>query len=154
FRTLDALMAADEPALLQVPDVGPVVAASIATFFAQPHNREVIDALLAAGVAPRAEAVPPPGATLGASAIAGRTFVLTGTLPTLTRDEARALIEAAGGKVTGSVSRKTDFVVAGDEAGSKLERARELGVAVLDEAGLRERLGGQGQPDAPGGASD
>jgi DNA ligase (NAD+) len=154
FGSLQALGAAREEDLLQVPEVGPVIAQAIQGFFAEAHNREVIDALLAAGVAPRAEAVPPPGATLGASAIAGRTFVLTGTLPTLTRDEARALIEAAGGKVTGSVSRKTDFVVAGDEAGSKLERARELGVAVLDEAGLRERLGGQGQPDAPGGASD
>jgi DNA ligase (NAD+) len=139
FGSLDALMAADEPALLQVPDVGPVVAASIATFFAQPHNREVIDALLAAGVAPQpVVAMPVPDA--GQGAVAGRTFVLTGTLPTMTRDDARALIEAAGGKVSGSVSKKTDYVVAGEEAGSKLEKARQLGVAVIDEAGLRELL--------------
>jgi DNA ligase (NAD+) len=139
FRTLDALMAADEPALLQVPDVGPVVAASIATFFAQPHNREVIDALLAAGVAPQ-PVVAMPVADAGLGVVAGRTFVLTGTLPTITRDDARALIEAAGGKVSGSVSKKTDYVVAGEEAGSKLEKARQLGVAVIDEAGLRELL--------------
>jgi len=140
FGTLDALMGAAEPALLQVPDVGPVVAQSIATFFAQPHNREVIDALLAGGVQPQPVAVVVP-TTDAAGEVAGRTFVLTGTLPSLTRDEARALIEAAGGKVAGSVSRKTDHVVAGEEAGSKLEKARALGVDVIDEAGLRALLG-------------
>ena len=120
-------------------DVGPVVAQSIATFFAQPHNREVIDALLQAGVQPRPVAPAPP--TAGASgAVAGRTFVLTGTLPGLSRDEAQALVEAAGGKVAGSVSKKTDYVVAGDEAGSKLEKARALGVTVIDEAGLQALL--------------
>ncbi|MCA3097604.1 MAG: NAD-dependent DNA ligase LigA [Rhodocyclaceae bacterium] len=139
FRTLEALMRATEPELLQVPDVGPVVAQSIATFFAQSHNREVIDALLQAGVQPQPVAAGPTVVD-GAGAVAGRTFVLTGTLPGLSRDEARALIEAAGGKVAGSVSKKTDYVVAGDEAGSKLEKARALGVAVLDEAGLQVLL--------------
>ncbi len=139
FGTLEALMCATEPELLQVSDVGPVVAQSIATFFAQPHNREVIDALLQAGVQPQPVA-PVPAVAGGAGAVAGRTFVLTGTLPGLARDEARALIEASGGKVAGSVSKKTDYVVAGDEAGSKLEKARALGVAVIDEAGLQALL--------------
>ena len=139
FGTLDALMHATQPELLQVADVGPVVAQSIATFFEQPHNREVIDALLQAGVQPQPVAWVPPVAD-AASTVAGRTFVLTGTLPGLSRDEARVLIEAAGGKVAGSVSKKTDYVVAGDEAGSKLEKARTLGVAVIDEAGLQALL--------------
>lgn len=135
FGGLEALMAADEEALLGVHDVGPVVAGSIARFFAEVHNREVISALLAAGVSwPEVEA---PAA---AGALVGKTFVLTGTLPSLSRDQASALIEAAGGKVTGSVSKKTDFVVAGEAAGSKLERAQTLGVTVLDEAGLRQLL--------------
>jgi DNA ligase (NAD+) len=133
-------MAADVPTLQQVPDVGPVVAASIAGFFGEQHNRDVIAALLAAGVSPQAveEGALPDGPA--AAAVAGRTFVLTGTLPSMTRDEARALIEAAGGKVSGSVSKKTGYVVAGDEAGSKLDKARALGVEVIDEAGLRELL--------------
>ncbi len=139
FGTLEALMRATESELLQVLDVGPVVAQSIATFFAQPHNREVIDALLQAGVQPRPVAPAPPTAG-GSGAVAGRTFVLTGTLPGLSRDEAQALVEAAGGKVAGSVSKKTDYVVAGDEAGSKLEKARALGVTVIDEAGLQALL--------------
>ena len=125
-------MQADETQLMQVSDVGPVVAQSVVRFFAEAHNREVIAALLNAGVhlAPMAA----PQAT--APGVAGKTFVLTGTLPTLTRDEAKARIEAKGGKVSGSVSKKTHYVVAGEEAGSKLEKARALGVAVLDEAGL------------------
>ena len=139
FGALEALMAADIPALSQAPDVGPVVAQSAARFFAEPHNRDVIAQLRAAGVhwpveAPRAAAVGP---------FAGRIVVLTGTLERLTRDEAQARIEAAGGKVTGSVSRKTDFVVAGAEAGSKLDKARELGIAVLDEAQFLARLAGE-----------
>ena len=139
FGTLDALMAADPEALAQAPDVGPVVAESVARFFAQPHNREVIAQLRAAGVRwPEGE--PPRAATAGA--FAGKIVVLTGTLSTMTRDEAKERLEAAGGKVTGSVSRKTDFVVAGSEAGSKLDRARELGVEVLDEARFRAMLEG------------
>ncbi|WP_322999270.1 NAD-dependent DNA ligase LigA [Castellaniella sp.] len=131
FGSMQAIMDASEEALLQVPDVGPVVAASIRRFFAESHNREVVAALQAAGVAPQADAAP-----VGAKPLAGKTLVLTGTLPTLSRDEATRMILAAGGKVSGSVSRKTAWVVAGEEAGSKLAKAEELGVAVLDEAGL------------------
>lgn len=139
FDSLDAIMEADEHVLLGVPDVGPVVASSIERFFAEPHNREVIDALLQAGVRPQKLEV---ATTVGAGlALAGKTLVLTGTLPNWTRDEASRYIQAAGGKVTSSVSRKTSFVVAGDEAGSKLVRAQELGVTVLDEGELRELLG-------------
>ena len=132
FGSLDALMDADVEQLQRVPDVGPVVAQSIRTFFEQPHNREVVEQLRAAGItwdeSEPAAAAPRP--------LAGTTFVLTGTLPTLSRDAARGLIEAAGGKVAGSVSKKTDYVVAGAEAGSKLDKARALGIAVLDEAAL------------------
>ena len=135
FGGLAALMAADEARLQQVPDVGPVVAASIARFFAEAHNREVIDGL--AKVSVRGT----PGEPVATdSAIAGKTFVLTGTLPDLSRDEARALIEARGGRVAGSVSKKTDFVVAGAEAGSKLDKARELGIIILDQTQLMELL--------------
>ena len=137
FGTLDAIMGASVDQLLQTPDVGPVVAESIHTFFAQPHNREVVEQLRAVGVHwPEGQAAP--AALLP---LAGKTFVLTGTLPTLSRDEASALLEAAGAKVSGSVSKKTDYVVAGEEAGSKLEKARALGVPVIDEAGLRALLG-------------
>ena len=137
FGRLDAIMKASADELLEVPDVGPVVAESIHTFFEQPHNREVVEQLRACGVtwdegAP-AERAPRP--------LAGKTIVLTGTLPTLSRDEAKDLLEAAGAKVAGSVSKKTDYVVAGAEAGSKLDKARELGVTVLDEDGLRSLLG-------------
>lgn len=139
FGALEALMNASVEQLLEVPDVGPIVASSVHSFFAQPHNREVVDQLLAAGVQPQesvgqADDSPRP--------LLGRTLVLTGTLPTLSRDEAKELIEAAGGKVSGSVSKKTHYVVAGEEAGSKLDKARELGVTVLDEAGLRQLLAG------------
>jgi DNA ligase (NAD+) len=138
FGSIDRVMDASVDALLEVNDVGPVVARCIHTFFAQPHHREVVEQLRAAGVHwPEHEG----GAVAAASLpLSGKTLVLTGTLPTLTRDDAKAMIEAAGGKVAGSVSRKTSFLVAGDEAGSKLDKARELGVAVLDEAGLRSLL--------------
>lgn len=132
FGSLEAIMAADEEALLQVPDVGPVVAHSIHSFLAQPHNREVLQQLRAQGIhwpdvdVPEASAQP----------LLGQTVVLTGTLPTLSRDQAKAMLEAAGAKVAGSVSKKTSFVVAGAEAGSKLEKAQSLGVPVLDEAAL------------------
>lgn len=132
FGKLDALMAADEAALLEVNDVGPVVAQSIAHFFAEPHNVEVIEQLRAAGVHwPESEPVAKTPAPLS-----GKTFVLTGTLPTLSREDAKELLEAAGAKVAGSVSKKTDYVVAGAEAGSKLDKAEALGVPVLDEAGM------------------
>ena len=136
FGALEALIEAGEEQLLQVADVGPVVAQCLRQFFAEPHNLEVINALRAAGVAwPDVEVARP---TI--SAVAGKVFVLTGTLPTLARDDAKALIEAAGGKVSGSVSKKTDYVVAGAEAGSKLEKAQQLGVAVIDEAQLQTLL--------------
>jgi DNA ligase (NAD+) len=136
FGTLDAIMDAPEEALLGVNDVGPIVAKSIRTFFDQPHNREVVEQLRACGVTwPEGDP-----SSAGPKPLAGQTLVLTGTLPTLGRDAAKDLIEAAGGKVSGSVSKKTHYVVAGTEAGSKLDKARELGVTVLDEAGLLELL--------------
>jgi DNA ligase (NAD+) len=118
---------------LEVSDVGPVVAQSIRTFFDQPHNREVVEQLRACGLSwPEG-----PPAERQALPLAGKTFVITGTLPTLGRDEAKALLEAAGAKVAGSVSKKTDYLVAGSDAGSKLAKAQELGVAVLDEVAMR-----------------
>lgn len=138
FGKLDAIMDASVDQLLQVPDVGPVVAQSIRTFFDQPHNREVVEQLRACGVHWE-EGEPSPAAQLP---LAGKTFVLTGTLPSLSREEAKALLEAAGAKVAGSVSKKTDYVVAGAEAGSKLDKAQALGVAILDEADLRILLAG------------
>jgi DNA ligase (NAD+) len=138
FGRLDRLMDATEEQLLQVGDVGPVVAQSLHTFFAQPHNREVIEQLRAVGIT--WEEGDGSAAGQGLQPLAGKTFVLTGTLPSMSRDEARELIEAAGGKVSGSVSKKTHCVVAGEEAGSKLEKARELGVEVIDEAALRKLL--------------
>ena len=138
FGALDRLLAADEAALLQVNDVGPIVATSILRFLGQPHNREVIDQLRAAGVDwPESEGAAP----VAAGPLAGKTLVLTGTLPTLSRDEASAMIVAAGGKVSASVSKKTDFVVAGAEAGSKLDKAAALGVQIIDEQALRQLLG-------------
>ena len=137
FGDLDPLMNADEEALLQVRDVGPIVARSVRHFFEQPHHREIVERLRAAGVHWPAIERPAPGQVLPLN---GQTLVLTGTLPTWGRDEAKARIEAAGGKVSGSVSRKTHWVVAGDDAGSKLDKARELGVPVIDEAGLQALL--------------
>ena len=132
FGRLQAVMDADEAALLEVNDVGPVVAQSIANFFAEEHNRQVIEDLLASGVTP-SESEP---AARAPAPFAGKTFVLTGTLPTLSREAAKEMLEAAGAKVAGSVSKKTDYVVAGAEAGSKLEKAQALGVAVIDEDGM------------------
>ena len=137
FGSLDALIDADVESLQAIPDVGPVVAQSIATFFAEAHNREVIEQLRAAGVAWE-EGAPVVPATGAAS---GKTFVLTGALPTMSRFEAKDLIESHGGKVSGSVSKKTDYVVAGAEAGSKLAKAEQLGLTILDESGLRRLLG-------------
>ncbi|MBS3998606.1 MAG: NAD-dependent DNA ligase LigA [Hydrogenophaga sp.] len=132
FGQLDRIMDATEEQLLAVNAVGPVVAHSIRTFFDQPHNREVVEQLRACGLSweesEPAEQVPQP--------LAGQTFVLTGTFPTLSRDQAKDLLEAAGAKVAGSVSKKTSYVVAGAEAGSKLDKAQALGVPVMDEAGM------------------
>ncbi|MDR1227482.1 MAG: NAD-dependent DNA ligase LigA [Azoarcus sp.] len=139
FGKLAALWEADAVALEKVPDVGAIVAESILDFFAEAHNREVIERLIAAGVhwkESEGQADAPPGP------FSGKVFVLTGTLPNVKRDDARALIENAGGKVSGSVSKKTDYVVAGEEAGSKLDKAKELGIDILDEAGLLQRLQG------------
>ena len=137
FGAIERLMDASLAQLLEVSDVGPVVAQSIHTFFAQPHNRDVVGQLRTAGITwPEHDG----SADRSPKPLAGQTFVLTGTLPTLAREDAKALIEAAGGKVAGSVSKKTHFVIAGDEAGSKLDKARELGVAVIDEATLLSLL--------------
>lgn len=131
FGNLDALMAANEEQILAVNDIGPVVATMLLQFFADPLNRELIAQLRAAGVHWLDVEVVQQSLSLS-----GMTFVITGTLPNLKRDEAAQMIEAAGGKVAGSVSKKTSYVVAGEEAGSKLEKAQELGVPILDEAGL------------------
>ncbi|WP_292933762.1 NAD-dependent DNA ligase LigA [Noviherbaspirillum sp.] len=132
FGSLDAFLEASEEQLLEVADIGPVVARSIITFLSDPMNRELIEQLRAAGIhwteSERSAGTSKP--------LQGKTFVLTGTLPTLTRDEAAEKIEAAGGKVAGSVSKKTSYVVAGEEAGSKLTKAQELGITILDEDGL------------------
>lgn len=133
--SMDRIMDASVEELAQVPDVGPVVAASIHTFFAQPHNREVVEQLRACGIAwEEGEA------QVASGPLVGKTVVLTGTLPTLSRDQAKDLLEAAGAKVAGSVSKKTDFVVAGTDAGSKLTKAQELGINILDESGLMSML--------------
>lgn len=136
FGSLNKLIAASETDLLAVRDAGPIVAQSIVQFFAEPHNLEVVSRLRDAGVRwPETS-----GMQQSAGILAGKTLVLTGSLPTLTRDAAKEKIEAAGGKVAGSVSKKTDYVVAGEEAGSKLAKAQELGVTILDEAGLLSLL--------------
>ena len=134
FGSMDAIMTADAEALVQAEGIGPIVAQTIYDFFQVDKNRALVEALRAAGLQFTAEKK-----VIG-DALAGQTLVLTGTLPTLTRDEAKARIEAAGGKVSGSVSKKTSHVVAGDDAGSKLDKARELGVSVLDEEGLLKLL--------------
>jgi len=135
FGSMDALMKASEEELQEVNEVGPRIAESMVEFFQEPKNRDLIEQLRKAGVAFTGKK------RERGTALAGKTFVLTGTLPNLTRDEAKKMIEDAGGRVSGSVSKKTDFVVAGDEAGSKLDKAKELGVKVIEEKALRELLG-------------
>jgi DNA ligase (NAD+) len=135
FKEVRALYDTAEEELTRVKDVGPEMAKVIAAFFREPQNREGIDALLAAGIQPQ----PPEASTRGP--FAGKTVVLTGSLSALTREQAKEEVERRGGKVAGSVSRKTDFVVAGDEAGSKLKKATELGIRVLDERGFLDLLG-------------
>ena len=136
FGKLDAIMDASEEQLLTVSDVGPIVAKSLRTFFDQLHNREVVEQLRACGVTWE-EGEP---AVQTPKPLSGKTFVITGTLPTLSRDQAKDMLESAGAKVAGSVSKKTDYLLAGTDAGSKLDKARELGVAVIDEAGMTHLL--------------
>lgn len=132
FGNLPALMQASAEDLLKVRDVGPVVAESITNFFSEAHNQTVIAELLTAGIIwPESE-----GKQVPTGHLVGKTFVLTGTLPSLSRDEAKEKLEAVGAKVSGSVSKKTDYVIAGSDAGSKLDKAQALGVTILDEAGL------------------
>jgi len=137
FGNLDRLAEASEEGLRQVQDVGPVVAVSIRRFFTEPRNLEIIRQLRAGGVHWE-EGPPAPGRKAGA--FAGKAFVLTGTLPSMTREEAQELIKSRGGKVVGSVSKKANFVVAGEEAGNKLDKARELGIAVIDETELKRMI--------------
>jgi DNA ligase (NAD+) len=132
FGKLDAIMDARLEHLTQVADVGPIVALSLRTFFDQAHNREVVEQLRACGIT-WTEGEPSPQSLL---ALSGKTFVITGTLPSLSREELKEMLEAAGGKVSGSVSKKTHYLVAGSDAGSKLDKARELDVPILDEAGV------------------
>jgi DNA ligase (NAD+) len=134
FGTMDALMIATGEELEAVNEVGPKVSQAIREYFAEPRNRELVEHLRAAGLTFTAEK------KQKSSELEGMTFVLTGTLPTMTREDAKARIEAAGGRVSGSVSKKTSYVVAGDEAGSKLEKAEQLKVAILTEAQLLEML--------------
>lgn len=144
FGNLTAFMTANLAQLQAVPDIGPAVAQSIYEFFAEPHNKNVVLGLRTAGVTWAEHE----GRKIEVLPQTGRTFVLTGTLPTLTRDEARARIEALGGKVAGSVSSKTHYVVAGADAGSKLEKAVQLGIPVLDEVGLLDLLQGNSETHA------
>ncbi len=141
FGKLALIMSASEEELVAVPDVGPIVASRIRSFFQEAHNREVIQALQEHGVSWE-ESEPQRSPTDGK--LSGKTFVLTGTLPNMTRDEAKKKIQAQGGKVTGSVSKKTSYVVYGDKAGSKLAKAQSLGVETIDEAGLNEMLNAPG----------
>ncbi len=134
FGSIHALIDATEEQLLQVNDVGPVVAQSLLGFLQEAHNREVIEQLLASGLELEVEKL-----SIN-SALVGKTFVLTGTLPTMSRDQAKLMLENAGAKVAGSVSAKTSYVVAGEDAGSKLEKALQLGVAVIDEAQMLQLL--------------
>jgi DNA ligase (NAD+) len=136
FGSIEALMAASEEELQQVNEIGPRVSAAIREFFDEPKNVALVKRLEKAGLKFTGEKKQR-GTTL-----AGKTFVLTGTLPTYSRDEAKKMIEEAGGKVAGSVSKKTDYVVAGEDAGSKLDKARELGVAVIDEKEMEKLVKG------------
>jgi DNA ligase (NAD+) len=135
FGSIDALENASEEELQQVQEVGPRIAKSIVEFFAEPKNRELVEELRAAGVTLKGKK------KQRGTKLAGKTFVLTGTLANYSRDEAKKMIEDAGGKVTGSVSKKTDYVVAGEDAGSKLEKAKELGVPVINEDEMRSIVG-------------
>ncbi len=139
FGTLDAILAADEETLTGVEGVGPIMAARIAAFFAEPHNAENIARLTERMQVQAAETAPLGGA------LEGKTFVFTGGMESMSRGDAKQRAEALGAKVTGSVSKKTDYVVAGADPGSKLDKAVDLGVTVLDEAGFLELLRESGE---------
>src|SRR5439155_14923454 len=132
FGNMQDLVKASEEELQQVEEVGPRIAKSIVEFFAEPKNRELVDELRAAGLTLKGKKKE------RGTKLSGKTFVLTGTLANYSRDEAKKMIEDAGGKVTGSVSKKTDYVVAGEDAGSKLDKAKELGLKVITEENLKE----------------
>ena len=134
FGGIRALMAASVEELTAINEIGPTVAEAVHDFFAEPHNLALLEDLLALGLTMAAEK------RETTTTLEGLTFVLTGTLPTLTRDAAKDMIESAGGRVSGTVSKKTDYVVAGEEAGSKLDKAQSLGVRILDEPGLLDLL--------------
>jgi DNA ligase (NAD+) len=136
FGSLTALTTAEAPTLSTIHGIGESVATSLVAYFSHPENRDVLEKLRASGVRMERESV----RVAGPKPLDGKTFVLTGELPNLTRAEASERIQAAGGRVTSSVSKKTDYVIAGENAGSKYDRAQALGVTILDEAGLRELL--------------
>jgi DNA ligase (NAD+) len=139
FGTIDALRGADPEAIEEVEGIGPIMAVQIAESLADERTGELIEKLRERGLSFKQEGG---GRPAGGGPLDGKTLVLTGTLPELTREQATALIKRAGGKVTGSVSKKTDYVVAGDDPGSKLQKAEEVGTEILDEAGLRKLVGG------------
>jgi DNA ligase (NAD+) len=136
FGNIDAIADASEEKLQEAEEVGPKVARAIREFFAEERNRSLVKQLRAAGLQFEQEVKKKAGGPLE-----GKVFVLTGTFPNLTREDAKSRIEAAGGKVTGSVSKKTDYVVAGEEAGSKLDKARALEIAVIGERELLQMIG-------------
>jgi DNA ligase (NAD+) len=143
FNSLDALAAAPVEELQAIPGIGPILAQSVFDWFTRDPNRRLIEKLKAAGVTTseaKAQAV-------AEQSLLGLTFVITGTLPTMSRDEAKEFIKAHGGKVTDSVSKNTSYLVAGEAAGSKLEKANQLGVPVIDEAALRQMAGGRTTSD-------
>jgi DNA ligase (NAD+) len=140
YHSLDALAAAPREELEQIPGIGPKLAGSVADWFARETNRQIITKLEAAQVRTTLEAIK----VAGPQPLAGLTFVITGTLPTMSREQAKSLVETHGGRVTGSVSGKTDYLLAGERAGGKLAKAEKLGVTVLGEAALLEMVEGQG----------
>ena len=140
FGSIGALKSATQEEIAAVPGIGPTIAAAVASFFQDPSNRRLLERLEEAGLT-----LTEPEAVAATGPLAGKSCVLTGTLPTLSRAQATALIERAGGHVTGSVSKQTDLLIAGEAAGSKLEKARDLGIEIIDEAELLRRIGAPGQ---------
>jgi len=136
FGEIPTLMKADEETLIEIPEVGPIVAQHIVAFFTEPHNRAIIDSLVAHGIHWDAPAV----TEKGDKPLDGMRFVLTGGLDTLTRDEAKDQLQSMGAKVSGSVSKQTSYVVAGHDPGSKYQKAKDLGVKILDEQALKVLL--------------